>query len=63
MTFEWIDLIELFTFVQLLFLTVVAFNYKEGKRLSNRILSGFMASNALLIGNLIMSHFGWISPT
>jgi AraC-like DNA-binding protein len=62
MTFEWIDLIEFFTFIQLLFLAVVAFNYKGGKRLSNRILSGFMASNALLIGHLFLSHFGWISP-
>lgn len=63
MTFGWIEFIALFTFVQLLFLTVVAFNYKRGKQLSNRILSGFMVSNALLIGHFLATHFGFVAQT
>jgi AraC-like DNA-binding protein len=62
MTFGLIDLIGLFTFIQLIFLMFVTFNYKKGKQLSNRILACFMASNALLIVNFLMSRFGWISP-
>ncbi len=62
MTLDWIDLIALFTLIQLLFLTIVILNYKKGKRLSNRLLAGFMASNALLIAQFLLSHLGWISP-
>lgn len=61
MTLDWIDLIALFTFIQLLFLTVVILNYKKGKRLSNRLLAGFMASNALLIAHALLTHLGWTS--
>jgi AraC-like DNA-binding protein len=61
MALDWLDFIALFTLIQLIFLAVVTFNYKKGKRLSNLLLSGFMASNALLIANYILTHFGWIS--
>ncbi|HVO74541.1 MAG TPA: helix-turn-helix domain-containing protein, partial [Ignavibacteriaceae bacterium] len=47
---------SLFTFIQLAFLTVVTFNYKKGKKLSNRILSGFLFSNALLIAQTFLTH-------
>jgi AraC-like DNA-binding protein len=62
MTLDWTDLIAFFTLIQLLFLTFVTFHYKKGKRLSNRILSGFMASNALLIAPFLLNRFHWISP-
>jgi AraC-like DNA-binding protein len=61
MIFNWVELIALFTFLQLLLLTVVSFNYKKGKRLSNRLLAGFMISNVLLIAHFLMRRFGWIS--
>ncbi|MCX6121661.1 MAG: helix-turn-helix domain-containing protein [Ignavibacteriales bacterium] len=62
MALDLIDFISLFTLIQLLFLTVVILNYKKGKRLSNLLLAGFMASNALLIAHFLFSRFGWISP-
>jgi AraC-like DNA-binding protein len=61
MAIGWMEIIALYVLIQLLFLTIVTFNYKKGKRLSNRILSGFMASNALLIGHYLLSHFQLIS--
>jgi AraC-like DNA-binding protein len=62
MTFGLLELIGLFTFIQLLFLTLASYNYKKGKQISNRILACFMCSNALLVGYFIASRFGWISP-
>jgi AraC-like DNA-binding protein len=61
MKLELMDFISLFTLFQLLFLTVVIVNYKKGKRLSNSLLAGFMASNALLIAELLLRRLGWIS--
>lgn len=61
MKLELMDFISLFTFIQLLFLTVVIVNYKKGKRLSNLLLAGFMASNAMLIAEFLLRRFGWIS--
>jgi AraC-like DNA-binding protein len=55
------DIVALFTAVQLLFLTIVSFNYKKGKHLSSLLLSGFMASNALLILQYLLSHLHIIS--
>ena len=63
MKFELIDLIALFTVIQLLFLAVVILSYKKGKRLSNWLLGSFMASNALLIADFLLTRYGWISPT
>ena len=62
MKLDWADAIGFYTLVQLSFLSVVAYNYKKGKRLSNRILSGFMASNAILIAYWLLWRFQWISP-
>jgi AraC-like DNA-binding protein len=61
MAIGWMEIIALYTLIQLLFLTVVTFNHRKGKRLSNRILAGFMASNALLIGHYLLSRFQMIS--
>jgi len=61
MSFSLIDLISLLTLIQLLFLTVVIFNYKKGKKLSNLLLAGFMASNAFLIAHFLLARLGWIS--
>ncbi len=63
MKLELMDLIALFTVIQLLFLTIVIVNYKKGKRLSNWLLSGFMASNAFLIADFLLTRYGWSSPT
>jgi AraC-like DNA-binding protein len=62
MKLDWSDFISLFTFIQLLFLMVVILNYKKGKRLSNLLLAGFMASNAFLFAHLLLTRFGWTSP-
>ena len=51
------DIVAFYTVIQLLFLTTVSLNYKKGKRLSSRILAGFMASNALLIGQYLLTNF------
>jgi len=61
MKLELIDFISLFTLIQLLFLTFVIVNYKKGKHLSNLLLAGFMASNALLIAEFLLRRLGWIS--
>ena len=61
MLLDWTEFIALFTLIQLLFLTAVILNYKRGKRLSNRLLACFMASNALLIAYFLLARFGWIS--
>ncbi len=61
MTLSLTDIVALFATIQLLFLAVVNFNYKRGKRLSSRILAGFMASNALLICQYLLSHFHLVS--
>jgi AraC-like DNA-binding protein len=58
---EWKEVIGLLTLIQLSFLTVVAYNYKKGRKLSNRLLSGFLASNAILIANWVMFHFHFLS--
>ncbi len=58
MTFGWTEVIALFTFVQLVFLSVVAFRYKKGRPLSNRLLAAFMAANALLIAQFLLSGYG-----
>jgi AraC-like DNA-binding protein len=58
---DWIGLLELLTLIQLLLLTAVILNYKKGKRLSNLLLAGFMASNALLIAHSLAVHAGWTS--
>lgn len=62
MKLELIDFISLFTLIQLLFLMIVIINYKKGKRLSNGLLAGFMASNALLIAAFLLRRFGVTSP-
>ena len=61
MVFELSDIVALFTVVQLLFLAVVNFNYKKGKRLSSRILSGFMVSNAILVSQYLLTHYHIVS--
>ena len=61
--FSWTNLIGLYTVIQLLSLTVVTFNYKKGKRISNLLLSAFMFSNALLIAHFLfifMIRNNWI---
>jgi AraC-like DNA-binding protein len=47
--FSLTNLLSLYTLFQLVSLTVVTFNYKKGKHISNLLLSAFMFSNALLI--------------
>jgi AraC-like DNA-binding protein len=61
MTLDIPELISVFTVFQLVILTVVILNYKKGKRLSNLLLAGFMASNAILIAQFLLKRFGWIS--
>jgi AraC-like DNA-binding protein len=61
MSFKWTEIIALFTLIQLLFLTIVNFNYKKGKRVSSLLLSGFMASNALLIAHFLLSQLHLIT--
>jgi AraC-like DNA-binding protein len=61
MLLDWTEFIALFTLIQLSFITAVILNYKKGKRLSNRLLACFMASNALLIAHFLLARFGWIS--
>lgn len=61
MTLDITELISIFTVFQLVILTVVILNYKKGKRLSNFLLAGFMASNAVLIAQFLLRRFGWIS--
>ncbi len=61
MTVDLQSLVALFTLVQLLFLAVVAFTFRRGRTLSNRLLAGFFASNALLIAHLLLTHFRLIS--
>ncbi len=63
MNLDWIGLLEFLTLIQLLLLTAVILNYKKGKRLSNLLLAGFMASNALLIGHSLFLHAVWTSYT
>lgn len=60
MTLSLMELIAFLTLLQLIFLAIVLFNYKKGKRLSNRILAGFMISNALLIAQFLLYHYGLI---
>jgi len=62
MKLELTDFIALFALIQLLFLMIVILNYKKGKRLSNQLLAGFMASNALLLAGFLLRRFGWTSP-
>ena len=59
MKFGWTEVIASFTFLQLSLLAVVAFKYKKGRALSNRLLAGFMAANALLIAQFLFTVIGW----
>ncbi len=59
MTFTWTQSLGLFTLIQLVFLSIVAFRYTKGKKSGNRILGGFLASNALLIANWLGWSFFW----
>lgn len=59
MSLGWNEIVALFTFLQLVFLATVAFKYKKGRLLSNRLLAAFMAANALLIAQFLFSSFGW----
>jgi AraC-like DNA-binding protein len=61
MKLDLISIISLLTFIQLSFLTIVTLNYKKGKKLSNRLLSGFLTSNALLLAHIFLTHSQWIS--
>ena len=55
-----IEIASLITLIQLLLLAVIVFNYKKGRRLSNRLLGGFLVSNALLPGHYFLLLFHWI---
>ena len=59
MKFGWTEIIGIFTFLQLSLLAAVAFKYKKGRTLSNRLLAAFMAANALLIAQFLSSVIGW----
>jgi len=59
MTLGLIDVIGIFTFIQLSLLAVVAYRYNKGRALSNRLLASFMASNALLIAQFLIGRAGW----
>ncbi len=59
MKFGWTEVIASFTFLQLSLLAAVAFKYKKGRTLSNRLLAAFMAANALLIAQFLFAVVGW----
>ena len=59
MKFGWTEVIASFTFLQLSLLAVVAFKYKKGRALSNRLLAAFLAANALLIAQFLFTVIGW----
>jgi len=53
MAIRLLDIITIITTFQLLLLAIVIINYQKGKRVSNKILSVFMLSNSLLVGNFV----------
>ena len=63
MKFGWTEVIASFTFLQLALLAVVAFKYKKGRKVSNRLLAAFMAANALLIAQFLLTVIGWSTNT
>ncbi len=56
MALNLLDIISIITVFQLLLLAIFLISHKKGNRLSNRILSVFLFSNALLIANFILFH-------
>jgi AraC-like DNA-binding protein len=58
---DWVDLAAFVTWIQLVLLAVAAFVYKKGKRLSNRLLSGFLASNSLIFVGFFLYRFHLVS--
>lgn len=59
MKFGWTEVIAFFTLLQLSLLAVVAFKYKKGRALSNRLLAAFLTANALLILQFLLTVIGW----
>ena len=59
MKFGWTEIVASFTFLQLSLLAAVAFKYKKGRAQSNRLLGAFMAANALLIAQFLLTFVGW----
>jgi hypothetical protein len=55
-----IDITSLLTLIQLLFLAIIVFSYKKGKRLSNLLLGGFLVSNAMIPGSYFLILFHWL---
>ena len=54
MAVDLLDIISIVTVFQLLLLAIFLIGHKKGNRISNRILSVFLFSNALLIANFIL---------
>jgi AraC-like DNA-binding protein len=60
MKLNGMEIASLITFVQLVLLAVIIFNYKKGRRLSNLLLGGFLVSNAILPGHYFLILFHWL---
>jgi len=58
MSFDLLSIIGIVTAFQLLLLAVFLVNHKKPNHLSNQILSVFMFSEALLVGNFVLQHLG-----
>jgi len=63
MTVRFLDIISFITAFQLSLLAIVIISYQKGIRLSNRILSVFLMSNACLIGNYLVFRLGILSSS
>jgi AraC-like DNA-binding protein len=59
MMFDLTQIIGIAALIQVVFLSVVAFNYKKGKKISNRMLGGFLILNAVLIANWLTWELFW----
>jgi AraC-like DNA-binding protein len=57
MKFELLDIISIFTSIQLTLFAVFLFTYPKGVQIRNKILSLFLISNALFIADFILSRF------
>lgn len=57
MDLKLLDIISLITVFHLLLLSITLFNHDKGKRISNRILAMFLASNAMMVSKITLSRF------
>lgn len=60
MNLNGIELASFVTWIHLMLLAAIVITYKKGKRLSNLLLAGFLASNAILPGHYFLIRFHWI---